>query len=133
MHRRHAGKIIAIAGIALTAIQVIFGFSSIIIASHTDGKEVFAQIGGRNTAHGAVDGLVTFGLQALVAGTAAILLAAVALFLIKEGRWPTLSGLLFILAGTVNSIVLFSAGLPAGVVLMGAGMAALIRKPGKAV
>lgn len=133
MHRRHVGKIIAVVGMALTFFQAVLGFFLIIFAKPAEFAAVLINSGEKGTAIGAESSLFTFGFQALIAGVAAVLLGAAALYLTRDEKRMIFAGLLFIVAGTVNSVVLFAAGLPCGIVLMAAGIAVLIRKPGKAV
>ncbi|MDD9148541.1 hypothetical protein OYT88_08275 [Sporolactobacillus sp. CQH2019] len=127
--RKLAEKIIGTMGTVLAALQAFFGLFLLIALRFPATQAGVVRSAGMANVFGASDSLNAFSVQAVIAGTVSFAVAAAALFILNDKK-GTLTGMMLILAGAENSVVLFAAGLPAGLVLMAAGMIALLRRTG---
>jgi hypothetical protein len=111
--------VIGALGIIAAMIQSLFGGFSYLAARMDSGVNGYLQIeNDRMTSAGALNSLLSFGSHAFIAGLLCALLSAFALYLyIKKGK-QTFSGLCFLIAGSLNCLILFGTGLPVGVLLV---------------
>ncbi|WP_010632329.1 hypothetical protein [Sporolactobacillus vineae] len=116
---------LTITGIGLILLQMLFGLWLVLFAWIPwirPAIPLTTPLSDSTTLEGAKDSLVHFGSAALLAGISASLTLTIAVSLMRKGRAHVFTGILLITAGAANSVILFSAGLPAGAVLMAAGV-----------
>lgn len=121
-------RVLVVIGLLLILFQFFFGLFSLVLTQSYGTPHFLITDTDKLTSHGALHSLRTFGSESMLAGFAALLPAAGAFMICKGNKRLLLSGLLLILAGTANSVILYSAGLPAGIALMAAGTLMLIRR-----
>jgi hypothetical protein len=114
--------VIGALGIIAAMIQSLFGGFSYLAARMDNGVNGYLRIeNDRMTSVGALNSLLSFGTHAFIAGLLCALLSAFALYLyIKKGK-QTFSGLCFLIAGSLNCLILFGTGLPVGILLVFVG------------
>ncbi|MCO7126804.1 hypothetical protein NIE88_13615 [Sporolactobacillus shoreicorticis] len=129
MFRRISVCAAGIIGIALTVIQFIFGACSYVAAHFDSGMINGLRLNtDRITSAGVLYSLETFSVHAFFAGLLCSAISAVALSVFIKKGWETIPGLCFLIAGSLNSLILFGAGLPAGIFLVIAGIAVISGK-----
>lgn len=126
--RRLAERIIGVIGSGMAGLQALAGLILLIASRFSAVGAGIVKTGGMANVHRAANSVTDFGVQALMAGVISSVIAAAALFILGNGKSGALPGIMLIIAGAENSVVLFAAGLPVGLVLMTAGIVALLRK-----
>ncbi|MET1249896.1 hypothetical protein ABWW58_14040 [Sporolactobacillus sp. STCC-11] len=129
MFQRVSTCVISALGIIAAMIQSLFGGFSYLAARMDSGVNGYLRIeNDRMTSIGALNSLLSFGSHAFIAGLLCALLSSFALYLyIKKGK-KTLSGLCFLVAGSLNCLILFGTGLPVGILLVLVGMVVMAGK-----
>ncbi|MCL1631911.1 hypothetical protein M3N64_08095 [Sporolactobacillus sp. CPB3-1] len=121
--------VISVTGIAMTCVQMIFGaftyVATLLDSRFIDHLQVNADL---VTAHGAENSLQSFGCHAFIAGIVCFSMSLFALYYYVIKKQRLLSGLCFLLAGSLNCLILFGSGLPAGVMIIAAGVAVMAGK-----
>ncbi|MDN3956855.1 hypothetical protein [Sporolactobacillus laevolacticus] len=130
MIQRIAGIIIGLAGIIAAVIQSFFGVFSYVAAriDSTTGGYLRTE-NDRITSDGSLNSLLSFGGHAFIAGILCSVISALALYLFLKKGQRILPGLLFLLAGCSNCLILFGAGLPVGIIIVIAGIVVITGKP----
>lgn len=122
MRNRRTCHLLTIIGIGLILLQMLFGLWTVLFAWIRLATPRAAALNNSTTLEGAKYSLIHFGFAALFAGLFAGLMLTIAVSLIRKGKALVIPGIFLITAGAANSMILFSAGLPAGAVLMAAGV-----------
>lgn len=122
MQNRRTCHLLVTTGICLILLQMLFGLWLLLFTWLRPIDTLTAALGDTITSVGARFSLVHFGSSALLAGFASGLILTIAVSLMRKGTTSVPAAILLIAAGAANSVILFSAGLPAGAVLMAAGV-----------
>jgi len=129
MFRRITACVAGILGTILTVIQFIFGGFSYIAAHFDSGMIDELRLNtDQITSVGAIYSLNAFSIHAFFAGLLCSIISGTALYFFIKKRWHTIPGLCFLISGSLNSLILFGTGLPAGIILVITGIAAMAGK-----
>lgn len=121
-------RILLLCGLICLCFQFLFGVFSILVDrfqniwpfvfAHTDPMTVI----------GAWASLENYSAEAMIAAAISFVIIEIAWLISKHGKHLSAVGLLLIISGAVNSVILFSTGLFAGVLLITTGLLQLVKQ-----
>ncbi|MFC6386709.1 hypothetical protein ACFP7A_08845 [Sporolactobacillus kofuensis] len=115
--------------VAAASAQALFGGFSYLAVQMDPMMTRYSHIKNNDiTVRGIQSSLLSFGSHAFFAGLLCMLMSLIALLFLVKNRTPKFSGLLLLLAGVVNSLILFGTGLPVGIIVVIAGIIVITGK-----
>ncbi|WP_139693342.1 hypothetical protein [Sporolactobacillus terrae] len=113
MNRHVAACIIASLSVLSALIQSLFGGLTVLAALWTPSMRVTQFIKHDPlSASGALSSLLAFGSHAFMAGGISAAMAGIGLYLFIRKGFAVVCGLLFLVAGSLNCLILYGTGLP---------------------
>ncbi|GAY77482.1 hypothetical protein NBRC111894_3036 [Sporolactobacillus inulinus] len=123
MNRRVTACIIASLSVLSALIQSLFGGFTFLRALWAPSMRMTQLVKHDPlSASGALRSLISFGSHAFMAGGISAAMSGIGLYLFMRKGFAVVCGLLFLLAGSLNCLILYGTGLPVAVLLICTGM-----------
>lgn len=121
-------QFLLVCGLVCLGFQFLFGVFSMLVDHVQAIWPAFLTHTDTMTVRGAQASLENYSVQSMVAAATSFVLIAIAFLISKHGKHLSVAGLLFIISGAANSVILFSTGLFAGVVLIAVGLLQIVKQ-----